>query len=288
VFGLSRFLTADSEATQPVWYNSTAVGIDLASKQRTALEGQFVAGTTSNIFNIGLFGLSFKPLDLGGIKKPTFVQTLNDIYSLGSIGFSYTAGSFGLNATWNVPSASGYTIHNSTLESSLATNATKPNLVLGGYDASRIDQQSSLEVDIANNNALSATTPLYVNLTSITFSGSVEEWQNGTVDSVGSVTVYIDSSVAQLWLPLSACQVFERVFSLTWNEEAELYLINATEHARLQQLNTAVTFSLHSSRKNSTVRDFTLSYAAFDLSVTYPLVATTSYYFPLKRAASPD
>jgi len=284
--GLSQFLYSEPEASQPTWFGSTNIGIGPASKRSITLEQQVIAGTTSKTLNIAFFGLSVKALKIPGTVDTTFTHGLADFALIPASGFSYTAGSFGIGSTWNSPSSSGYSNQSSTQEKSLTTRAVQPSLVLGGYDASRIDQQSILEVDIANNNALSLTAPLYVNLTSITFSGSDETWRNGTVDNLGSTAVYIDSSIAQLWLPLSACRVFERVFGLRWNEESELYLINDTEHTRLKQLNTSVTFSLHSSRHDSTVRNFTLSYAAFDLLITYPLVPSTSYYFPLKRASS--
>lgn len=286
--GLSRFLDSEPEASQATWFGSTTIGIGPASKRSITLEQRVIAGTASKTLNLGLFGLSVKALTIPGIVDTTFIQTLADFALIPASGFSYTAGSFGIGATWKSPSSSGYSNQSSTQENSLTTRAIQPSLVLGGYDASRIDQKSILEVNIANNNALSLTVSLYVDLTSITFSGSDETWRNGTVDNLGSTAVYIDSSIAQLWLPLSACRVFERVFGLTWNEDSELYLVNDTEHTRLKQLNTSVTFSLHSARHDSTVRNFTLSYAAFDLLITYPLVPSTGYYFPLKRASSPE
>jgi hypothetical protein len=287
--GLSRFLATDMEVTQSAWYGTSNIGLGAASKQSITLANQLIAGTTSNVFNLGLFGLSIKALDIGGSIRPTFLEKLATVSSImPGTGFSYTAGSFGNDVVWNLPSPSGFSATPSVLQNSSVRKAIPPSLVLGGYDASRVDQMSSLHVDIANNNALSGTYPLFVNLTSITFSNSSSEWHNGTSDSLGSVAVYIEPSVTQLWLPLSVCKVFEEVFGLTWNETSQLYLINATEHARLQRLNTAVTFTLHSSWRGGTVRDFTLSYASFDLMIAYPLVETTSYYFPLKRASSQD
>jgi hypothetical protein len=291
VLGLSKFLVADTEATQSAWYGKDNIGLGRASKQSVTISDQLVAGTISKVFNLGLFGLSTKVLNLGGSSRQTFLDLLRNATTIPANGFSYTAGSFGKDVMWNLPGQSGFSTQYSTpsgLGGSPKSSAIPPNFVLGGYDISRVELETSLQVDIVDNSALSATYPLYVNLTSITFAGSEKEWHNGTVDSLGSVAIYIDSSVAQLWLPLSACKVFEDVFGLTWDETSQLYLINATHHDHLQQLNTAVTFSLHSSRHNSTVRNFTLSYASFDLIVTYPLVESTSYYFPLKRASSPD
>jgi hypothetical protein len=291
VVGLSRFRTGDSGPTQAVWYGTDNIGLGKASPQSITIPSQLIAGTSSKDFNIGLFGLSNKAMNLGGALRQTILSTLRQYNMTSGTGFSYTAGSVGRDAVWYLPTqreALAKNLSLPSLESSLTRNSTPPSLVLGGYDASSIDTQSTLQVDIVSNSALSATYPFYVNLTSITFTNSDKQWQNGTVDSLGSVAIYIYSAVPQLWLPLSACAVFEQVFGLEWNETAQLYLINSTQHDRLLQLNTSVTFSLHSSRQGSTVRNFTLPYAAFDLRVTYPLVETESYYFPLKRALNPD
>jgi hypothetical protein len=291
VVGLSRFRTRDGGPSQAAWYGLDNIGLGTADPQSITILSQVVAGTSSKDFNIGLFGLSNKALNLGGALRQPFLARLRMANVTNGTGFSYTAGSVGRDAVWYLPRQREALARNSTLPSlgsSLTRDSTPPSLVLGGYDASRVDTKSTLQVDIASNSALSATYPFYVNLTSMTFSNSVKQWQNGSVDSLGSVAIYIDSAVPQLWLPLSACAVFEQVFGLEWNETAQLYLINSTQHERLLQLNTSVTFSLHSSRDSSTVRNFTLPYAAFDLRVTYPLVDTESYYFPLKRASNPD
>ena len=252
VLPLSRFLAAGNATTQSEQLGDDTVFMG-SGETAPGLVQQIVAGVASKQFFMGLFGLSNRELYLYGHSRPTFLSIFKE-YTLPSLSFSYTAGSF-------------------------RNNTTPPSLVLGGFDASRFDSQSTLQVDITDNAALWTTYPFYVNLTSISFTGFEKTWPH-RADSLGSVAIYIDSAIPQIWLPLSACQVFEDVFGLEWNDTAQLYLINSTMHDRLQRLNTTITLSLHSSRNGSTVRNFTLPYSAFDLKVTYPLVDIESFYFP--------
>ena len=163
-----------------------------------------------------------------------------------------------------------------------------PILVFGGYDTSRIAIGSTLHVDISNTISwpFSLHFPLSVNLSSISYSTSTEQWRPQDFDgNDGFESMGIDSAIPQIWLPMHACIVFERVFGLNWDETAQLYLINSTTHDRLLQLNESVTFSLGSSRHEDAIVNFTLPYSAFDLNISYPLVEEQSYYFPLKRAS---
>jgi hypothetical protein len=97
---------------------------------------------------------------------------------------------------------------------------------------------------------------------------------------------FIDSSIPSLWLPLVACQQFEKVFGLTWDEATELYLVNDTLHTVLLNNNPSFTFSLGNSKQGGAVLNITLPYASFDLLVSYPIVANTTRYFPIMRAAN--
>jgi hypothetical protein len=100
------------------------------------------------------------------------------------------------------------------------------------------------------------------------------------------IFTFIDSTVPSIWLPIAACQQFEKVFGLTWDETTELYLVNDTLHTILMNNNASFTFSLGNSNKGGPVLNITLPYASFDLSVSYPIVANTTRYFPIMRAAN--
>jgi hypothetical protein len=97
----------------------------------------------------------------------------------------------------------------------------------------------------------------------------------------------IDSALPQIWLPLEACNAFELAFNLSWNSELELYLVPETAHTRLLQDNPSVSFSLGSGT-GTDFKNITLSYMAFDLQLSPPLVEQRTYYFPIRRAKDPS
>lgn len=96
----------------------------------------------------------------------------------------------------------------------------------------------------------------------------------------------LDSTQPNLWLPLEACQEFERAFGLTWNETAQLYLVNDTLHDILVRESAVTTFRLGNAMSGGPSVDIAFPYGSFDLTAEYPLVANSSRYFPLKRAAN--
>lgn len=96
----------------------------------------------------------------------------------------------------------------------------------------------------------------------------------------------IDSTIAQLWLPLSVCYAFEDSFGLEWDEDYGYYFVNDSLHDSLLESNPSVTFTLGSSSSDGDTVDVTLPYAAFDLEIGFPIIENTTRYFPLKRAAN--
>ena len=107
-------------------------------------------------------------------------------------------------------------------------------------------------------------------------------------DLLGSkgITAYIDSTVPYIYLPLSACELFEQAFGLTYDNSSELYLLTDGQHAALLNQNPSITFTLGNTISGGPTTDINLPYAAFDLQVTYPLVSNTTSYFPIKRGAN--
>jgi hypothetical protein len=279
--GLTEFMSA-REPMQIQPYGFENLGFGPVGPTTAILSQQAVANVVSRDFMHGIFGLSNQTPNLGGIpfnvrtgtSLNATLATFQSVGLLASNSFSYTAGSIGRGWT--------------------------PSLVFSGYDTSRVAPGSTLEVDVSNQkDPPYLRFPLSANLSSITFSASTEKWRpedsatvnasSGEITSIENIeSVGIDSALPQIWLPMSACAVFERVFALDWDEAAQLYLINSTTHDRLLQLNESVTFSLSSSRNHNAIVNFTLPYSAFDLNVSYPLVEEQSYYFPLKRASKTD
>jgi hypothetical protein len=144
------------------------------------------------------------------------------------------------------------------------------SLVLGGYDSSRfVKNNLSFAFDI--------DTGIAVGLQAIT---------TGTGQSLlpSPITaITLDSTLPYIYLPIEACTQFESVFGLTWNDTAQLYLLTDSQHSALQSQNPSITFALGT--PPYTV-DITLPYAAFDLNASWPLVSSTTPYFPLRRAVN--
>jgi hypothetical protein len=258
-------LVSDNHTVEATPYGEDYVGLGSVSPESLILEGTTVAGVVSRDFFMTLFGLSNAAFNLGKGKTVTFLTNFRKFAQIPSISFSYTAGSYG-------------------------RRDSPPSLVLGGYDTTRFDPSTTLQVDIRDTTEVSDPYQLAVNITAITLTRSPGEKINGDMSTIltynkSGMTVNIDSVTAQIWLPILICEEFERVLGIEWDYTRQLYLVNASRHDWLVQMNHSVTFSLSSSRSSGAIKNFTLPYAAFDLNVTYPLVDTWSYYFPLKRAS---
>jgi Eukaryotic aspartyl protease len=144
------------------------------------------------------------------------------------------------------------------------------SLILGGYDSSRF----------VNNNlsfSLDLDAGLEIGLEAIT---------TGTGQSLlpsPITTIALDSTLPYIYLPTEACTQFETAFGLTWNDTAQLYLLTDSQHSALESQNPNITFTLGTSPNTINI---TLPYAAFDLNASWPLVSSTTPYFPLKRAVN--
>lgn len=270
--GLSN-LAVDKGTTQP--YGLMNVGLGKSGVTSLVLTDGMVAGMDSKDFSTALFALSNMEVNFGGLStKATLISKFASESVISSLSFSYTAGSYDrTNATAGMP----------------------PSLVLGGYDASRFDASTIMRVNITKAVSLSNPYQFAVNVASITLHSkdgidtSDDTYvPSDTPLSDSTLAVYVDSVTPYLWLPLSACEVFEKVFRLTWNETAQLYLINSTSRDWLLRHPKSVTFSFSSTQttpSGSGIKNFTLSSSALDLRVAWPLVETEGYYFPLKRSS---
>ena len=110
---------------------------------------------------------------------------------------------------------------------------------MGGYDASRFNPGTTTSFTMPGEQ----NDTLLVEIASITF-GTDPPTVGPSRTNNGAYAVRIDSSIAQMLLPIEICAIFEAVFYLSWNESLQLYLVNDTIHERLQRENTNVTFSL--------------------------------------------
>lgn len=136
-----------------------------------------------------------------------------------------------------------------------------------------------LSFPLAGNDSQS----LVVQLQSITASNTLISDVSLLSDSVSAM---IDTTPPFIWLPLSACLIFEEAFGLTWNSSKELYLVNDTAHQQLQNNNPIISFTLGTTTPGSDSVNITLPYCAFDLQAASPVFPNGTNYFPLRRAAN--
>jgi hypothetical protein len=151
---------------------------------------------------------------------------------------------------------------------------TNGSLTLGGYDAAR------------RNNSTSLTIPFSSSASS--FQVAVTEIDMGSKKVVTSLPSYfvLDSVVPDFWLPLEICTAFESALGLVGSEKASMYLINDTQHANLSASNPEVTFSLaatESSKYTENAVNITLPYAALNLVAEYPLVTSQTLHCGTSR-----
>ncbi|KAF2208974.1 hypothetical protein CERZMDRAFT_100962 [Cercospora zeae-maydis SCOH1-5] len=221
------------------------------------VDQQIIAAYAEYMPLIGSFGLSGYRENVNSSlpedARSSMLQTLRSKDAISNNYFAYTAGAHyrGEPAQW-------------------------ASLTLGGYDALRGNNDSSrLAVALSDD----STSDLIVSIRDIRVTSDL------AVSSPNSAQV--NSRVPELWLPPSACEVFERAFDLEWNSTVEYYLVNDTLHQQLLDLQRSVTFLLAADTTSSAV-PIEVPYAAFDLQLSWPLAnitdpSTKLRYFPLRR-----
>ena len=153
------------------------------------------------------------------------------------------------------------------------------SLIFGGYDLSR-----QVPNNVTFNLAPDISRDLVVGLQSI-HSTNVDGSQLSLLPN--PILTFIDSTFPWIYLPVEACQEFERAFDLTWNDTELLYPVNDTLHETLIARNANFTFQIANTLTGGPTVDIVLPYASFDLLASYPLVAgNATSYFPLQRATN--
>ena len=153
------------------------------------------------------------------------------------------------------------------------------SLTLGGYDSSRF-----VPNNVVFNFASDISRDLVVALRSIQLTDS--STTNKELLPSGGILTFIDSTVPHIWLPINACKAFEDAFGITYDNQTQLYLVNDTLHGTLVKQNASLSFVLGNDAQGGETVNITFPYAAFDLQVEYPIVNSTTHYFPLRRAAN--
>ena len=210
-----------------------------------------MTGLATKDFYIGSLGMSPYPVNFTNFSSPSpsMLTTLRNDNIIPSLSYGYTAGA------------------------SYLPIPRYGSLTFGGYDST---ESSPDNITVAMGP--DTNRDLILGISEITSS------QDSLLPNC--VIAYIDSTVAQIWLPVAACKRFESVFGLIWNADLNLYLVNDTLHDKLVIMNPNITFSLNTGLidADKTI-DINFPYASFDLTASYPLVGnTTSRYFPIRRA----
>nr|POE56405.1 hypothetical protein CFP56_50949 [Quercus suber] len=211
-------------------------------------------------FYLGVFGVNPKQTNFSGYDdgSPSYMSKLKDQKQIATLSAGYTAGAryrFGTGAP--------------------------ASLTLGGYDSSKF-KENDIEFPFGPDNSRD----LVVVIQDITTPSQIATNPVATKLLPSPVYALIDSTVAQIWLPLEACLAFEAEFGLVYDNNTNLYLVNDTLHQELTQRNPNITFQLAVGTEGGDNVRIELPYAAFDLTAQAPYsgVTNTSNYFPLRRA----
>lgn len=154
--------------------------------------------------------------------------------------------------------------------------------MLGGFDQSRVGAQNvSIDMISATNNTL------LVGVQSITYHPDRDVDSNDFSFTSGGSGFYaaIDSTLPYLWLPDDICEKFADKYQLTYDNDTNLYTVNASAHNHNAQQNSTLNFKIGKTNTNS--NEFTnieIPYAAFDLEASSPIFANTTKYFPLRKS----
>lgn len=187
-------------------YGVDTVGLQLPNSAGLTLTHQIVAGIATKDFLYGVFGLGPKPTNFTDFNQPqpSFMWSLKNQSIIPSLSWAYTAG-----APYSAKKVLG-------------------SLTLGGYDSSRF-APNNMSFPFGSDDSR----PLIVGLQGIQATNTL----HGVMSllPVGNgILSFIDSTVPEIWLPESACTIFETAFGLQFDPTTNLYLVNDTPHTQLQ------------------------------------------------------
>ena len=240
-------------------FGNDTLGLGIQGSGGPVLQDQVIGAFTDDDFYLGYFGVNSEVINFTNTEsQPSYLTTLKDQNLIPSLSFGYTAGN-----QYRLKQVLG-------------------SLTLGGYDAGRFTP-NGLSFPFAEDSSRN----LMVGVQSI--SSTDQTGTNSILLASGNgFMAYVDSTVSQIWLPLEACQAFEKAFGITFDETSQLYLVNDSLHTQLQAQNSSVTFELGAGTSGGKSINITLPYDSFDLLVEPPTpgVANNTRYFPLRRAAN--
>ncbi|KAF1829200.1 acid protease [Decorospora gaudefroyi] len=242
-------------------YGFDSVGLGLPGEKGPYIENTTVGTLVTPNFWLGHIGLHPKPTNFSTFENPvpSYMTLLFEQKNIPSLSFGYTAGA---------------QYHDQTVLGSL---------VLGGYDASRLIPNNLTFIFAPDNER-----DLVVGLVGLTANTTTN--QNIDLMKRDDVTLFIDSTIAEVYLPVEICEAFEDAFGLKRDEATDLYLVDDALHQTLLAENPSVTFVLGQKYSTDATVRITLPYAAFDLEASPPYrgLQNKTRYFPLRLGNNPN
>jgi hypothetical protein len=152
-------------------------------------------------------------------------------------------------------------------------NEAPGSLVLGGYDASRLNRSTTVMSSMHRHDRLFATW-----LGDITVNDPSQQTKSFQQPRMA---VDMDFSSPYLFLPMEVCVYFENAFGIKWDHYNRLYTVDDVKHNELVARNVSISFSIHG---DSGKQDFVVPYKSLVLAATFPKLAQSVRYFALQRA----
>ncbi|KAI7217085.1 acid protease [Hortaea werneckii] len=246
--------------------DTVSVNLSDSSGQNSTskIDSQTVAGFATGDFWLGNLGLGSAQANFTTENEniPSLITSLKSKNLTGSASFGYAAGA------------------------SYASPPDYGSLVLGGYDKAR-SQGDNLTIPLGGPDNQTLGVGVVNIIADNTANGTVSLWRDST-----PLIATIDSTVSQLWLPQSVCDLFASTFSLDFDHTTGLYLVNETTHEHLMQSNPSISFMIGPNTTDTSASaaadnlNIVLPYAAFDLQADIPLYNSSTNYFPIRVAAN--
>ncbi|KAF2848435.1 acid protease [Plenodomus tracheiphilus IPT5] len=237
-------------------YGFDSVAMGFPGEEGPSTLNSTIGTLVSANFWLGHIGVHHKPTNFSAFEAPvpSYLMNLFDQGSIPSMSFGYTAGA---------------QYHGQTVLGSLT---------LGGYDSSRIVPNDLTFIFAPNNER-----DLVVGVAGLT--ANTTKQSNIDLLKRNDLNMFIDSTVAELWLPVEICQAFEEAFELQYDADTDLYLVNDALHEKLLAQNPSLTFTLGQQYRTDSTVQITLPYAALDLVAAPPYRGLQEHtrYFPIRR-----
>ncbi|KAI4263714.1 MAG: hypothetical protein L6R42_001154 [Xanthoria sp. 1 TBL-2021] len=238
-------------------FGNDTIGPGIQGSGGPTLEDQIMAVIGTEKIYVGMFAVNPKRTNYTGITErghASYMTALKNQSLIPSVSFGYTAA-----APYRPKKVPG-------------------SLTLGGYDQSRFTP---------HNMTLSFATDTDRDIV-IGIQWTISTDQDGTKQDLlpTGIDTSVDSTVAQIWLPLEACKLFQKTFGLTYDAENQLYPVSNMLHKKLLAQNASSSFALGNSDSGGQNVDITLPYDSFNLQAKPPFAPNATGYFPLQRAAN--